>query len=383
MKVNPGGLLDPKDVVGRDPLINRLWQGLENHGWNMTAERRMGKTSILRKMQAAPLGHMVVFYFNVEAIGSPQELVLKIFRELQQLLNLSTAWRQRFTRWTSNWGGGKMLGLELPKPAWSWKQNLEEMIREFTAQLEPAERLVLFLDELPIAIDNLRQKDPAVAMEVLNTLRSLRQECPQIRMIYTGSIGLHHVLRELQAVGYRNAPKNDLVNVEVEPFTEQDAAMLAIDLLLGTKVVTADPLEAIVQEIVTQVDRMPFYIHNVVAGLREMEKPILVQDVGDLIRTNTRKTDAWEFKHYEERLKNYYGDRQPVALKALDHLMVEPLQVKELWQRILLEISTVSEEGIRDILRLLEQDHYIQMNETNQYEFRFQLIRQYWQNQRG
>jgi hypothetical protein len=383
MKVNPGGLLAPEDVVGRDPLIDRLWQGLESHGWNMTAERRMGKTSILRKMQAAPPDHMVVFCFNVEAIGSPQELVLKIFRELQQVLSLSTAWRQRLTRWTSNWGGGKMLGLELPKPEWSWKQNLEEMIRDFTAQLASVERLVLFLDELPIAIDNLRQKDPAVAMEVLNTLRSLRQECPQLRMIYTGSIGLHHVLRELQAAGYRNAPKNDLVNVEVEPFTEQDAVLLARDLLMGARVVTTDSLESIIQEIVTQVDRMPFYIHNVVAGLREMNRPILVRDVGNLIRTKTRATDAWEFKHYEERLKNYYGDRQPVALKALDNLMVEPLRVKELWQRILLEVSTVSEENIRDVLRLLEQDHYIQMNEANQYEFRFQLIRQYWQSQRG
>jgi hypothetical protein len=154
-------------------------------------------------------------------------------------------------------------------------------------------------------------------------------------------------------------------------------------LLMGARVVTTDSLESIIQEIVTQVDRMPFYIHNVVAGLREMNRPILVRDVGNLIRTKTRATDAWEFKHYEERLKNYYGDRQPVALKALDNLMVEPLRVKELWQRILLEVSTVSEENIRDILRLLEQDHYIQMNEANQYEFRFQLIRQYWQSQRG
>jgi hypothetical protein len=52
MRTNPGGGLAPEDVVGRDALIADLWDKLERHSVMMTAERRMGKTSVLRKMLA-------------------------------------------------------------------------------------------------------------------------------------------------------------------------------------------------------------------------------------------------------------------------------------------------------------------------------------------
>ena len=52
MRTNPGGGLAPEEVVGRDALIADLWDKLERHSVMMTAERRMGKTSVLRKMLA-------------------------------------------------------------------------------------------------------------------------------------------------------------------------------------------------------------------------------------------------------------------------------------------------------------------------------------------
>jgi hypothetical protein len=47
MRTNPGGGLAPEEVVGRDALIADLWDKLERHSVMMTAERRMGKTSVL------------------------------------------------------------------------------------------------------------------------------------------------------------------------------------------------------------------------------------------------------------------------------------------------------------------------------------------------
>ena len=52
LKSNPGGQLAPSDVIGRDKLISHLLDALEKHGVVLTAERRMGKTTILRKIQA-------------------------------------------------------------------------------------------------------------------------------------------------------------------------------------------------------------------------------------------------------------------------------------------------------------------------------------------
>ena len=50
MKANPGGVIDPAHVYGRDGLIAELWRQLDQTCVLMNAERRIGKTSVLRKM---------------------------------------------------------------------------------------------------------------------------------------------------------------------------------------------------------------------------------------------------------------------------------------------------------------------------------------------
>ncbi len=54
-------------------------------------------------------------------------------------------------------------------------------------------------------------------MEMLDTLRALRQTYPQLKMVYTGSIGLHHVVAKLKKLGYNNVPTNDMYPYELQP----------------------------------------------------------------------------------------------------------------------------------------------------------------------
>ena len=51
MRANPGGIVGPEDVIGRDDLIAELWQTLEKQSVVLTSERRIGKTSVIRKMK--------------------------------------------------------------------------------------------------------------------------------------------------------------------------------------------------------------------------------------------------------------------------------------------------------------------------------------------
>jgi hypothetical protein len=61
MKPNPGGQLDPVDIVGRDPLVRRMWEVLEGRSIYMNDLRRIGKTQILNRMEAlTPEGWLVV-----------------------------------------------------------------------------------------------------------------------------------------------------------------------------------------------------------------------------------------------------------------------------------------------------------------------------------
>ena len=53
MKTNPGGEVAPANIVGRDDLIAQLRETLEHQSVVLVAERRIGKTSIIKKMDPA------------------------------------------------------------------------------------------------------------------------------------------------------------------------------------------------------------------------------------------------------------------------------------------------------------------------------------------
>ncbi len=65
-------------------------------------------------------------------------------------------------------------------------------------------------------------------MELLDTLRALRQSHSHLRMVFTGTIGLHHRLHALKRSGYANDPTNDMDVVEVPPLAAADAQELAL-----------------------------------------------------------------------------------------------------------------------------------------------------------
>jgi hypothetical protein len=263
-----------------------------------------------------------------------------------------------------------------------WKRQLEGMIKDLVTQVEGQELLLFFFDELPMAIDNIRQEKGApAAMEVLDTLRWIRQTHQQIRMVYTGSIGLHHVLGTLQSQGYRNAPTNDLPLVDVQPLTALDAENLARELLIGEKIVV-DDLVLVSQAIAVAVDYIPFYIHHVVDSLRG--KTVTVTQVKATIQNCLRQYKVWDMDYYEDRIKSYYGDKAQLALLALDELAPEAaLSVADWRDRIGMQTAELDKEVLRSTLNLLEQDHYICRNTAGDFRFRFSIVQRYWQQQRG
>jgi hypothetical protein len=63
MKANPGAIVSPSEVIGRDRLIANLWERLEQQSLILSAERRMGKTSVIKKMQAeAPKNKLPIYH---------------------------------------------------------------------------------------------------------------------------------------------------------------------------------------------------------------------------------------------------------------------------------------------------------------------------------
>ncbi|MEG4233558.1 hypothetical protein QUA40_15785 [Microcoleus sp. Pol11C3] len=70
-------------------------------------------------------------------------------------------------------------------------------------------------------------------------------------------------------------------------------------------------------------------------------------------------------------------------MNLLDILAVaeQPLLFDELFDRLKQESETQDKEIARDVLRLLQQDYYIQKGDLG-FQFRYPLIQKYWKSLR-
>ncbi|MDH3601011.1 MAG: ATP-binding protein, partial [Candidatus Tectomicrobia bacterium] len=175
MRANPGGLLSPDEVVGRDELIARLWRILERQSLILTSERRMGKTSIIRKMAAASPSGQLAIYRDLEPLSTPLEFVQIVVDDVRRYLNRSQRTVRRVLEFLEQFGGTEVSGvIKLPDTvATNWQTLLMRTIEDL---VEHQDRTLIFLwDEMPMMLDKIKQSNGEnEAMEVLNTLRYLR-----------------------------------------------------------------------------------------------------------------------------------------------------------------------------------------------------------------
>src|SRR5262249_48181023 len=155
MRANPGGYIPPQEVIGRNRLIAQLWHILARQSLVLTAERRMGKTSILRKMAAeAPADRLVVFH-ELENINAPLEFVQLVFDDVSTYLGRSQRSAQRVRDFLQHLGGMELGGLiKFPDNlASEWKPLLTNTIADLTDHRGHA--LLFLWDELPMLLGNI------------------------------------------------------------------------------------------------------------------------------------------------------------------------------------------------------------------------------------
>jgi hypothetical protein len=79
---NPGGLLEVDEIYGRDELIAHLWSTLEQQSVRLEAEKRIGKSSVLRKMALQPPHGWTAVSMSLLSIHSAEEFAEGIYRAL-------------------------------------------------------------------------------------------------------------------------------------------------------------------------------------------------------------------------------------------------------------------------------------------------------------
>jgi hypothetical protein len=317
---------------------------------------------------------------DLERFHSAEEFAIGVYEQVQQYLS---RWKRVANAAREFYEEHEFVDFKKSGGRRPWKALLTAAIEDLILQKQD-QRPVFLWDEVPYMIHHIRQSDGGqAAVEVLDTLRSLRQEHPDLRMVFSGSIGLHHVLDGIRDDKLSSEPVNDMYPVEVPPLARDDAVKLAVDLIRGEGLQATDP-QGSAGVIAEESDCFPFYIHHIVAGLRKDRLAAEPDAIRDLVRRQlVDANDPWDLAHYRSRIPVYYskGHRAQLVGLILDALATarKPLTVARLLGAI-----NASSAGFDDrdelvrVLRLMERDHYLLREPNGRIRFRFPLIRRWW-----
>lgn len=389
MKINPGGALALEDIVGRDLLVAEVMDVLETQSLQLVAERRMGKTHVLSKLEAQQRDGWVMVKRDLEGVRSANEFVQYVLADLHPLLSKLKKFREWLASIGSEAAGLKIGPITLPDfTAKTWKQGLVDTLTHL-GEAPQTERVIFLWDELPMMLQNLAKTAPQDAMELLDVLRSIRQENAKVRMVFTGSIGLHHVVRHLKQQGYVNAPVNDMATMEVPPLTPADAVSLALRLFQDNRIALAE--DAVASVVASEVDNIPFYIHHVLSKLKSKHAGTahrvtaeeVRKEVADAIRS---ALDPWHLKHYEERTREYYAGDRTACHALLDAVAsaTGSVSMQSAINRAKSVVPTLDSETWIELTHLLERDYYVVRDpDSGELQYKFSIVARWWRWHRG
>jgi hypothetical protein len=389
MKANPGGQIDIKAVVGRDGIIGQIWDTIAQQSVVMTAERRIGKTTIIRKMQAEPSPGWIPVFQDLESHHTAAEFAMAVYREIHQFLSNKGKAARRAKECFSAMGGAEVGGVfKFPEKAGAqWKDVLTRAVEDLVHENDESGTKLLFLwDEVPFMLANIRDREgERTAMEVLDVLRALRQTHAGLRMVITGSIGLHHVLTSLKDKNYGNAPFNDMAAINVPALAPADAVKLSHQLINGEYLECPDP-DLSAAAIANEGDFFPYYIHHIVKALKIRSLAATPEHVAEIVASQLiNPDDPWELRHYRERIPIYYGDDHEAVCLLLDELACRTdfAPVDDLLAMLKSSSTFDDRERLLRLLSLMERDHYLSRDAEGRYRFAFPLIRRWWKINRG
>lgn len=378
---NPGGILALKDIVGRKREIEAYWRILKRQSLVLGAERRLGKTHILLKMHAEGRNGFISFYQDLEGIHSILELIRDIYRTIRP--RLSTAGKLK-AQMIAAWDAivPKRYGdLELPDAAKNWKVLLRTAINDVLKVVPEPHRAIFMWDELPLMLYNIQQREGSSAViELLDILRQVRQAHARLRFIFTGSIGLHLVLRALRAQGNANDPLNDMYADSVPPMREDEGFELARRILESLDPLPAD-IDAVARRMVNSVNGYPYFLHHVADELSRRDVGAVPADVDDVVTALIENpADRAHLGYFRSRIDTYYVESDiAIALALLDGLSVTEgsTDLETLVNLARHHCPALTDQAARTCLLLLEQDHYVQLT-NSRYDFRWVILKRWW-----
>jgi len=393
LKINIGGQLADHEIVGRELAIESIVEYLAR-GMNLLINdpRRIGKSAVLQLLESASTKEINIIKTSVQGIHSQERLLLRILDELHDHESFGRRVAKRVGRFIDTTGVGVELGgLEYAISLKRQHANkptltlLGEVVSAINDELNDDELLVLAIDEFTEAVVNIANGEDGVqqATQLLQILQTLRKEQPRVRWVLTGSIGIHHAIRRTNCTASVVA---DGKNVPIGPLSLEAAQHLSRRLAAGESVELTDDAHAHLAE---TVNGIPILVHAILDDLRlqATDGAFDVDDVEDAINPYIGNRDeSRAFEHFVTRLADYYSrDELKAARALLDSTATspKPKRVTKLIERTAEKLD-VEEEFVRDVLVMLQDDHYlVAAPENGRVSWRYSILARIWRAKRG
>ncbi|MBL4689035.1 MAG: hypothetical protein JKY37_30870 [Nannocystaceae bacterium] len=370
---NPGGAIPAEHILGRDLLVGELWRHLDRQSIALFSPRRVGKTSVLHRMAAlAPAGWEVRLR-DLEGLDSPAAFAQYLYEDAGGLVGGTKGGLAKARALVLKLAGSiEIKNVKLTLKGDAWRRLLERLFEDMDAHLAASDsKLVFFWDEFTLFIGDVAARgDAQGAMVLLDTLRAARQRHPRIRMVLTGSVGFHLVMRQLVQAGYGNRPIND-VRAERVPMLDPAASdELVAALLRGIDV---PPDEALVAAVTSASEGHPFVVQHLVDRLRG-RMSVTPAEIETELEDLLAPPSVLDLGHYAERLQRYYGEYAELAVSVLDAVAVHEsgLHVDAIAATLDVEVK-----ALVDVLRDLRDDDYLHF-ENRHARFALDFVRRYW-----
>jgi hypothetical protein len=398
----------PDRLVGRDILIEQLWRRLDLGGSiRFTAERRVGKTSVMQKMSAES-GGRTALYIDLERVDSPIRFVEVLAEELKSTRTFKTktvTWLKSIFPSDLSVSVPDTIDFSVKFPeerAKDWRALLETLLADVCGSADTC--LILLLDELPYMLQKIHEHDQKNntrnALEILDLLRAMRQKHDKLQMVFAGSVGLHHVLKELKGQRSASQPINDLTSIEIEPLAIEDAMTCARGYCNDYDIAFTNERQ---KYLAIQCNRIPFYMDRILSkfGLEQPSQAITNERIDAMVRYALHDdNDPWEMRHFKDRLPVYYTGHytdtlgQTQALHQLAQTVLDcvarhstPRSIEQVFDEIKAQHVVNDKELIIDLLADLAQDHYLSnhldADNIKRYAFKYHLIQQWWLMNQG
>lgn len=396
--------VDGDRFFDREAELEELRERVQNGAHTLlTAQRRMGKTSLVRELlrQLEAEGNFATVFVDLEAANDPADAVAEIAIRAKPV---QTVWRRiqsSFANHLRNVGGRideialseLKVKLRAGIDAGNWQRQGDQVFAALAASEKP---VVLAIDELPILVNRLLKGPNYRVTPERRTatdafLAWLRKNAQEHRgaviLILSGSVGLEPVLRQAGL----SAHANIYSPLELHPWTH-DTSSRCLAALARTYQLNLS------EDVRTEICRrlrccVPHHVQQFFDYLHQhlRRNGSTTATTGDVHQVYERDflgvRGQVDLEHYEGRLRMVLGvEAYTAALALLTEAAVNngllTHQAIRSYRAALASSGADDAVAIEDVLYSLEHDGYLQRH-TNGYQFVSGLLQDWWQARHG